>query len=114
MKRLVLAAALVASLLIPATANAARRDFTLHNKSSVTFSHVYFAAAYTDDPWSHTDLLGQYTLSPDYKIDLWVNDVQNDCDYDFKAVTSDGTRYETTADICKETDIYIYDSDLYK
>jgi hypothetical protein len=113
MKRLFIAAALAAIVLTPATARAARQDFTLYNMTSVSFSHVYFAAAYTDDPWNRTDLLGQYTLNPNYHIGLWINDTANDCEFDFKAVTSDGTRYETTADVCKESSVYIYDKDLY-
>ncbi|WP_148292358.1 MULTISPECIES: hypothetical protein [Planktothrix] len=68
--------------------------FTMTNDSGQVITHFYASPPTTSD-WED-DILGVDVLAPGDSVDITINDGQEDCFYDFRAVYEDGSEVVAT------------------
>ena len=90
--RLFAIAAVALTLGLAGSAQAAKQDFTLVNKTGDTISQVYVSAASTRS-WEE-DVMGSDTLGDDEEVDISFERGERGCIYDLKVVYSDGDSAE--------------------
>jgi len=90
-----LVAAAIALSAVPnpaaAAADGKNRKVLVENISNATLRELY-ASPITSKTWEE-DLLGQRTLSPGQSISANVDNGTTECNYDLKAVMSNGTEH---------------------
>lgn len=102
-----LAAVALLSFVLPAAAQ--NVEFTLQNDSSQTL-HFFYAAPSDTTEWGE-DLLGDSgILEPGYQATTYIHDGSDQCLYDFRFETAEGSMLEAwEVDICNLSSYTITD-----
>jgi len=85
-------AAVALTMGLAGSAQAARQDFTLVNKTGDTIREVYVSSTSTRS-WEE-DVMGRDTLGDDEEVDISFERGERGCMYDLKVVYSDGDSAE--------------------
>ena len=98
----------VALALLAENAVAADRHVTIINSTSTTMK-MFFASNVDAKKWEE-DILGDEVIHPGDSIDINVDDGTGHCEFDFRALFSDGVEsVKNRVDVCKVGNFYFND-----